>query len=65
MPPRITLVAISTVRLSQRSTYTPASTPNTTDGMISVRMARLSWVLEWLERWTSTTMPYQIAFWAV
>src|SRR5919199_4621854 len=65
MQPRMTLVAISTVRLSQRSTYTPARTPNTTDGMISVRMARLSWVLEWLERCTSTTMPYQIAFWAV
>ena len=42
-PPRIRLVAISTTRLSQRSTYTPASTPKMTDGMISVSTARLSW----------------------
>src|ERR1041384_7359668 len=36
-----------------------------TEGMISVSTARLSWVLEWLRRWTRTTMPYQIAFCAV
>src|SRR5207237_3147010 len=65
IPPRITVVAISTVRLSQRSTYTPASTPKTTDGMMSVSTARLSWVLELLTRCTRMTMPNQIAFWAV
>src|SRR6266540_6287805 len=65
MPPRIRLVAISTERLSQRSTYTPARTPNTTDGMISVSTATLSCVLELLRCWTRTTMPYQIAFCAV
>ena len=63
--PRIRLVPISTMRLSQRSTYTPARTPKITDGMISVSTATLSSVLEWPWRWTSTTMPYQIAFCAV
>ena len=36
-----------------------------TDGMISVSTATLSCVLELLRCWTRTTMPYQIAFWAV
>ena len=36
-----------------------------TDGMISVSTATLNCVLELLRCWTRTTMPYQIAFWAV